>query len=104
VQKNGGRLRRITWLSSVVVPLKAGSSSYSGLILRPAFTKLCGRARKIRPETTRFDEVAALIISLLEEQWHLTVWTGNPLSSKQPEGISPAISISLVNRFSLCLF
>lgn len=56
MQKRRGCLRRVARLLAVIVPLEAHCSADRGIVLRAAFAKVRGDARKIGAEAARLDD------------------------------------------------
>jgi len=56
MQKRRSRFYRVPWLLAVVSALKADGRADGSIVLRPAFAKLRGGARKVGSKAARFDD------------------------------------------------
>jgi len=56
MQKRRCRFHRVPRLLAIVIPLKADCSADCCIVLRPAYAKLRGRARKVGSKAARFDD------------------------------------------------
>src|SRR5260370_24064071 len=56
MQKRRCRFYRVPRLLAIVIPLKADCSADGCIVLRPAYAKLRGRARKVGSKAARFDD------------------------------------------------